>query len=116
MKLPNVDQADVPQEKVTDYLLSATHRDGKHKAAFFLAFGFRLEAWHELAEALLSHARQHEVAAQQASPFGVRYMVEGTLPAPDGRAPNVRTVWFVDTGETAPRFVTAYPLKGEIHA
>jgi hypothetical protein len=41
MKLPNVAQAAVAQEKITGYLLSSTHRDGKHKAVFFMSFGFK---------------------------------------------------------------------------
>jgi hypothetical protein len=112
MKLPNVDQATVPQEKITGYLLSTAHRDGKHKAAFFMRFGFKPEAWEELAAALLNHARQHDVVKEEPSPFGVRYVVEGALPAPDGRSPDVRAVWFLEAGDDKPRFVTAYPLKG----
>jgi hypothetical protein len=113
MKLPNVDQATVPQEKITEYLLSTTHRDGKHKAAFFMSVGFKPESWQELETALLNHARQHDVVKEEASPFGVRYVVEGALLAPDGRSPNVRAVWFIDTGYDKPRFVTAYPSKGD---
>ena len=58
MKLPNVEQAEVPQEKITGYLLSNTHRDGKHKAAFFLSFGFKPKAWQRLTQALRDHAQQ----------------------------------------------------------
>jgi hypothetical protein len=35
MKLPNYEQVVITREKVVDYLLSDTHRDGRHKAAFF---------------------------------------------------------------------------------
>ena len=41
---------------------------------------------------------------------GVSYLVEGPLATPSGRQPRVRTVWLVETGELAPRFITAYPL------
>ncbi len=57
MRLPNVDTAIVPWEKVSDYLLSLTHRNGRHKAAFFLSFGFSANAWRELVEALLKHTQ-----------------------------------------------------------
>jgi len=113
MKLPNVDQAEISAEKLTGYLLSATHRDGKHKAAFFTRFGFKPEAYQQLKQALLEHAHRHDVVKQEPSPFGIRFVVEGPMPAPNGRAPNVRTVWFVETGHGTPRFVTAYPLRGE---
>jgi hypothetical protein len=39
-------------------------------------------------------------------------VIEGRLRAADGRQPNLRSIWFVDTGTDAPRLVTAYPLKG----
>ncbi|MEK7270317.1 MAG: DUF6883 domain-containing protein [Planctomycetota bacterium] len=29
--------------------------------------------------------------------------------APDGRTPSIRAVWFIERGETNPRFVTAFP-------
>jgi len=35
----------------------------------------------------------------------------GTLAAPNGRKPLVRAVWFIETGENKPKFVTAYPLE-----
>jgi hypothetical protein len=39
------------------------------------------------------------------------YTIEGVLETPDGRNPYVRTVWTVEIGSDAPRFVTAYPLQ-----
>lgn len=110
MKLPNHERALVPREKVVDYLLSRTHRDGRGKAAFFSRFGFTPESWQTLAEALLRHAARYEVAKAEATPFGTRYVVEGELETPDGRAPSVRAVWFVETDEEIPRLATAYPL------
>ncbi len=55
MKLPNAKGAVVPSRKITHYLLSIAHRDGQHKAEVFRSFGFKLEAWEELASALLNH-------------------------------------------------------------
>ena len=112
MRLPHFEQAIIPQRKLTEYLLSRTHRDGRGKAAFFASFGFTIETWERLAEALRRHATEHDVAAIEATPFGMSYTVEGALLAPDGRWPLVRVVWFIETGETVPRLVTAYPLKG----
>ena len=50
--------------------------------------------------------------AEEDGPFGVRYVIEGPLTAVDGRRPNLRSIWFIDTGKDDPRLVTAYPLKG----
>jgi len=111
MKLPQFEQAIIPQRKLTEYLLSFSHRDGRSKAVFFAGFGFTVEAWVILADALRRHAAEHDVVATEQTPFGASYTVEGTLLAPDGRTPLVRVVWFIETGENVPRLVTAYPLK-----
>ena len=111
MKLPHHESAVVPQTKITGYLLSPTHRDGRSKADFFTRFGFSADSWEELATALLRHAADHEVTRVEDSPFGTRYVVEGTMPAPDGRAPAICSIWFIETGEQIPQFVTAYPLR-----
>ncbi|MFZ1074552.1 MAG: DUF6883 domain-containing protein [Verrucomicrobiia bacterium] len=110
MKLPNAERAVVPERKITHYLLSVAHRDGRHKAEFFRSFGFKPEAWEELASALLNHARNQEVVEVVPTPFGRNYVVEGPLPAPDGRTPKVRVVWFVANREETATLATAYPL------
>lgn len=112
MRLPEYDQVIVPERKITAYLLSLTHRDGRSKAIFFMRFGFTLDDWPALAAALKRHAAEHEVVAAEPTAFGTNYVVEGPLPAPDGRAPRVRVVWFIATGERIPILATAYPLKG----
>jgi hypothetical protein len=111
MKLPNLESAVVSEEKVTGYLLSAVHRDGRHKAAFFVRFGYSTDHWQELAATLRDHARNNDVAQVQDSPFGTRYVVEGIINAPDGRSPTIRAIWFVENGEDVPRLISAYPRK-----
>lgn len=90
--------------------LSTSHRDGQHKAEFFRRFGFKLEAWDELASALLNHARHYAVVEIVPTPFGRNFVIEGALPAPDGRSPKVRVVWFIAKDEEMARLATAYPL------
>jgi hypothetical protein len=110
MRLPNTENAEIPRAKIVDYLLSLSHPDGRGKAIFFMGFGFSLEAWETLGSALREHAVRNDVTKVEPTPFGTRYVVEGSLMAPDGRTPNVRVVWFVENGASMPRFVTAYPL------
>ncbi len=112
MRLPNGDQAIVPQQKIVEYLLSPTHRDGRSKAVYFGKFGFSAQAWEVFAEALRRHVADNEVIEIEPTPFGISYIIEGALSAPDGRSPKVRVVWFIETGQTIPRLVTAYPSKG----
>ena len=102
----------VPESKITGYLLSTTHRDGRHKATFFLSFGFTTNDWRTLAGGLLRHAEEHEVAKAESTPFGTRYVMEGKIQTPGGRTPSIRSVWFIENDQDVPRFVTAYPLEG----
>jgi hypothetical protein len=111
MKLPNLDNAYVPPEKIRDYLLNESHEQGGSKASFFLHFGFSVAEWESLVKASLLHAHNNEVVKVEATHFGTRYVIEGTLSSPDGRNPRVRVVWFISRGKNAPRLVTAYPLE-----
>lgn len=110
MKLPHIERAEIPRAKIVDYLLSLSHPDGRGKATFFLSYGFNVEQWSLLADALRLHAAENEVDKIEATPFGTRYVVEGELHMADGRRPMVRSVWFIEQNEADPRFVTAYPL------
>jgi hypothetical protein len=110
--IPNADQAIVERRKITEYLLSTSHPVGRAKAAFFRRFGFHIPAWTELRDGLLDHARSSHIVSASDTPFGRKYTVEGLLTTPSGRKPRVRSVWFVTTGQTAPRLVTAYPASG----
>ena len=110
MNLPRAEEAVVPRNKVENYLLHLAHPVGGGKAQFFLRFGFRREDWNILADALRRHARENPVAHSVADADGVTYLVEGPIQTPSGRAPRVRSVWLMETGELAPRFISAYPL------
>lgn len=109
VKLPNYPKAVIPESKITDYLLSTTHPSGRGKAIFFMHFGFSIEKWYELANALLVHAAEHDISGIEPSPFGMRCIIEGKLHTPVGRKPMIRAIWFIDHGTDIPRFVTAYP-------
>jgi len=111
VKLPNFGHAVVPQEKITKYLLSPVHPRGRWKAQFFKNVGFSRVERDALVAALLQHVADHQVKKVEDSHFGIRYTVEGAMEAPDGRAPVVRSIWFIRTGDTVPRLVTAYPLE-----
>jgi hypothetical protein len=41
-----------------------------------MRFGFRIEEWERLAEALVEHARENELAEQEGILYGVRYALE----------------------------------------
>jgi hypothetical protein len=109
MKLPNLENAEVPREKIEGYLLSSSHHAGRSKAEYFSRFGFSVDSWKVLAEALIRHAGGHDVEKVEDTPFGTRYTIRGSLDTPDERNPTIMVVWFIAKGEDIPRLVTAYP-------
>ena len=111
MKLPNSEEAYVAQEKITHFLLRHNHKYGQSRARFFSRFGFHLDRWQELADALLNQGTRHEVVDVIEIDIGIKYVVDGEIETPDGRNPLVRTVWMVDTGTDRPRLITAYPIR-----
>ena len=117
MKLPNFEKAKIPKAKITEYLLSFSHRDGRGKAKFFSQFGFSADSWQELAGALRQHAVDHEITKEEKSRFGTRYVIEGKLSTTDGKNPIIRSVWFVPSGEKNPWFATLRRilLNGGVH-
>lgn len=111
MRLPNHVRAVVAEPKIVSYLLDLSSENGRAKARFFLSFGFTVETWEVMAQALKQHASEHEVTrVEERPPFGVHYVIEGPLRTPDGRNPSVRIVWAIDEANDVPRLVSAYPL------
>jgi hypothetical protein len=109
--LPNAHMAFVEPAKLVSYLLDPNREEGGPKSRFLAAMGFELGKPDEVERALLAHARAYD-AAELATPFGMKYHVDGALISPSGRAAMVRTVWQIDTGTVAPRFVTLRPRVG----
>ena len=113
MRLPNAEAASIAQAKMRDYLLAADHPEGGSKAGFFLAVGFHPDRWPLLADAIREMIGITPVTQIVESRHGTKYIVEGDLMTPTARRVHVRTVWIIEPGESAPRFVTAYPLEDE---
>jgi hypothetical protein len=64
-----------------------------------------------LTDALRRHALENEVSRQINSPLGIRFVIEGSMSMPDETVARIRSIWFIESGERIPRFVTAYPLR-----
>jgi len=110
-RLRNADKALVESAKLTDYLLSLSHPVGKGKAKFFMEFGFTRGKPGQLEASLLEHGLTQPIVETMTSEHGVKYVLECSVPSPDGRNPCIQSVWIVDTGKTSPRLVTAYPAR-----
>lgn len=76
-----------------------------------MQFGFNVKQWRVFARALREHGQKYRVVSVVDTSFGSRFSVEGRLECPDGRRPQIRTVWQLDKGEVAPRLITAYPCE-----
>ena len=107
--LPAAERAHIDPAKVRDYLLSAVHPVGRFKAVVFQALGYRADGWERLRDDLLALARTTEAVPGQASAFGQKYEVSGTLRGPNGREAKFTCVWLVPVDDGAPRFITAFP-------
>ena len=103
----------IDETKITGYLLSESHPDGKSKAAFFLQRGFSVAQWEVMAAALREHAAQNTPTTTAANAYGVKYVIEGHISTPDQRGAFIRSVWIQEPGDDMPRLVTAYPIGGE---
>jgi len=99
------------QGKRTQYLLNVNHDEGRGKALFYMLVGFSSEQWEQLAQALINHVNENEIAREETTHFGTRYVVEGILKTPVGRDVQLRSVWFISKGTSIPRLVTAYPRE-----
>jgi hypothetical protein len=109
MPIPNAATAVVPDEKVRDYLLSPTRRVGRFKARFFEHLGFRRGHWREPQARIRHQALNGKVVDERVTEYGRKYVVRDVLDGPNGRWVSLASIWIVRTGETSPRFVTAYP-------
>lgn len=109
MKLPAAHLALVDPAKIRDYLLSPEHLVGRHKASFFHALGYSRRDWPRLEDGFRRLIASQDAVPGNASEFGTKYEVRGSLEGPAGRRAEVVTVWIIRTGETVPRFVTAFP-------
>lgn len=109
MKLPNCEHAIIPIEKLSDYLLSLSHPVGGSKARYFRAIGFNEGNIEAFKEGLLKIAQSKQIVDEKISPYGIKYIIDDILETPSGEEIFLRTVWIIETGQTVPRFVTAYP-------
>ncbi len=112
MTLPNASDAVIDVRKLTDYLLSLAHPVGSSKARLLRGLGFDDSNVALLEQEIRHIAQIEDVVETVSSAHGEKYVVDGIITSPLGYQMRVRTVWITETGESAPRFVTAYPRAG----
>jgi hypothetical protein len=109
VRLPGGDRAQIDPRKLYGYLLSPTHQIGRFKARFFAALGHDAERWRELdADLRAQHLTQDAIPGESLRD-GQLFTISAILKGRNGEAAFVRSVWFVPSDGSPPRFVTAYP-------
>lgn len=121
MKLPNRKNAIIGKRKLTHYLLSLTHPEGKSKAKFFRKIGFNEINVDKFEHALLKIGRTNNVVAIKEETKVdkktsevikiIKYDIDGLIKAPDGKKYKVRTGWAIDVKEGIPHLATALPSR-----
>lgn len=74
----------MPPEKLINYLLSESHPVGKSKARYFRMLGFDETKAILLADGLVKIAQVEEIHEIIETPYGTKYIVDGTLSTPSG--------------------------------
>lgn len=108
MRLPHLDIAVVPEAKIVNYLLGVRHV-GVRKPGSSRISGFARKTGAR--DAIVAHAATNDITASRQTRFGTRYEIDGPLRTPDGRAPIVGVVWFMEFQESIPRLVTLVPRR-----
>jgi hypothetical protein len=110
VRLPARD-AIIPAGKLQEYLLSATHPDGRGKAEYLGRLGYFQDTAADLDADLREQILSLDAQPGRPSPYGQKYEILGPLTGPNGKNAWVRTIWIVLPGETAPRLVTLIPAE-----
>ena len=106
--MPDGGHAIVDIPKLADYCLSEEPPRGRHKARLFrAALGLRQDDAARLRDVLLEAAGVHEAEYVATDGWGEQWRLNAPI-VWQGRRAMVRTLWVVRTGETSPRFVTAW--------
>jgi hypothetical protein len=99
-------EAMMSANKLSAYLLSAAHPDGRSKAEYLGRLGYSREAPGRLESDLREQILSLEAEVGRPSRYGQKYEILGPLTGPNGKTAWVRTIWIVLAGEMAPRLVT----------
>lgn len=109
MPLPNCENAYIADAKIYKYLLNINHPEGKGKAQFYEQIGYTATNGEELRDSLLRLACSGIVTGELPNRIGHKYIVVGSINAPNGKTYQLLTVWAIEPPGNEPRLITAYP-------
>lgn len=108
-ELPNCQNAYLADSKLYDYLLNLNHPEGKGKAQFYQHIGYTSGMGEQLRADLLRMACYGLVISVVHNRQGTKYIIRGSLTAPNNKTYDLLTVWVIEQPENKPRLITAYP-------
>ena len=107
MKIP--DDAVIPEEKLTRYLLVPRLKDDKSK--YLAQAGFTQANPEDLLTAISQLIANNEAVEDNTNEYGVFYLVEGNLQGINNNNLAVVTVWLQSKYDGSFRFITLKPKK-----
>lgn len=106
--LPNFENAEINERKLSGYALNVNHPYGSHKARKIKAsLGFDASHVKDMTDQILNNLKASEAVQGISDEHGQRYSVDMILTGPHGSA-TVRTGWVVGIGSNVPRMTTVY--------
>ena len=105
--LPRADEAVIPIEKFTEYVLNPM-RDFNKSAAFGRALGYNLSNYQDLIDNIREHLTHFPARAKGNRGHGEIYEVIMRLLGPNGKTASVLTAWIDDSTTGEMRLINAY--------
>jgi hypothetical protein len=114
MKLPNPEQAIIPEVKLSGYCLNPEHEEGGSDKArvFRSALGLGQENADELKSALIQAAQNYDAFVEKETEYGIKYILFFPMNRGEKQA-TIKSVWIVRHGEDFPRLVSCYVAKNK---
>ncbi len=96
------EKIEIPNEKLTDYLL--VHKTKNDKSSFLEKLGYTVNNWDELKKDILELATHNEAKLQLHTEFGDMYEIKGKL-----KNFGIVTIWLLAIDTDKYKFVTLFP-------
>lgn len=106
--LTDFQKAEIPRQKIVNYLLDPLHKEGQHKARVFkAALDFDQSNWEQLAQAIRAELPCYPAVRSSEGVWGKKYQVILPITGRNGNVVDVLTVWIVRLETNFPTLVTA---------
>lgn len=107
--LPNVNNAIIPNEKLTAYALNKNHPTGKHKAiAFEKYLGYNIDNMEMLINEVRKNLKLTPAKLRAETQYGQPYEVRMKINGVNGKTAWIKTGWIIDKDSDVPRLTSIY--------